>query len=342
MYEDTLRIGGEQLPYFRTGEFSAKMLKIERNFLELMKAPVGSRLAILTASGTGAMEAAVINTLTEEDKVLVIDGGGFGHRFGQICACHKVPYTYLTLEFGEALTAEHLLPYENQGYTALLVNLDETSTCQLYDGAMLGEFCRRNDMYYIVDAISIFLADEFLMEEWGVDLVITASQKALALAPGLSFIVANKRIIEERILPHEVGCMYFDLKDIFKNMERGQTPFTPAVGIILQLEERLRQLVDKGIDFVVEEHRQKAAYFRHLCKVNEIPLAEYPMSNAVTALLFPDENAQYVFETMKNQYGMTLTPNGGALGPKILRVGHLGNLTKEDYTELVKNLKEVL
>lgn len=342
MEESILKQGGEPLPYFRTAEFSQIMLEIQDRFLELMDAEEGAGLITLTASGTGAMEAAVLNGLTDRDKCLIIDGGGFGHRFTEICTVHGIPYESLQLPFGETLTEEHLSRFEGQGFTALLVNIDETSTAQLYDYRMLGDFCRRNGCIYIVDAISSFLADEFSMKKGGADLVITASQKALALPPGLSFVAVSPRMIRERIGKIPKRTFYFDFEDYLLNMKRGQPPFTPAVGIILQLQIRLREICQKGLENEIREHKERADVFRQLCREAGVALPAYPMSNAVTALVFPDGGADALFHKMKDRYGKMLTPNGGALKDTVLRVGHLGALTPDDYRELIKEIREVL
>ena len=342
MYEDTLRIGGEPIPYFRTAEFSDIMFDIERKFLDLLHAPKESRLITLTASGTGAMEAAVLNVLHEMDKVLVIEGGSFGKRFKQICELHNIPHDTLVLEFGETLTEDKILKYDNQGYSALLVNIHETSIGQLYDYKMLGDFCKKNHMYYIVDAISSFLADELDMDKAGIDVVITASQKALALPPGLSFVSLSPRIIVERVNVLPTKCMYFDFKDYLLNMERGQTPFTPAVGIVMQLKQRLDAICKDGLAASIEHHKHLAETFRAMCEKNGIPVVSYPKSNALTTIEFPDNNALEVFEIMKTKYGKMLTPSGGEIGKKVLRVGHLGDMKIEDYEMLIRELKEVL
>ena len=342
MEEAVLKQGGEPLPYFRTAEFSEIMLEIQSRFLELMDAEEGAGLITLTASGTGAMEASVLNILTKEDRCLIIDGGGFGHRFTEICALHGIPFESLRLSFGETLTEQRLRPYEGRGFTALLVNIDETSTAQLYDYRMLGGFCRRNGCIYMVDAISSFLADEFSMKEGGVDLCITASQKALALPPGLSFVVVSPGMIQERIGKIPKRTYYFDFEEYLVNMKRGQPPFTPAVGIILQLQLRLREICSKGIESEIREHEERAAYFRKLCCEEGLALPEYPMSNAVTALVFPDGGADALFHKMKDRYGKMLTPNGGALKDTVLRVGHLGALSTEDYRDLIIEIREAL
>lgn len=342
MYDETLQIGGEPIPYFRTSEFSEIMLMVEKKFLSLLNAPENSRLVTLTASGTGAMEASVLNVLGPEDKVLVVNGGSFGKRFADICKLHNIPHDVINLEFGDVLTKERIGEYDGKGYTALLVNIHETSIGQLYDYKMLGDFCKRNNMLYIVDAISSFLADELDMEASGMDVVITASQKALALPPGLSFVALSPRIIETRVNVLPVRCMYFDFKDYLLNMKRGQTPFTPAVGIILQLVQRINDIYERGVASEIKHHENLAKAFRKMCEASEIKVVEFPKSNALTTIEFPNENALEVFNIMKDKYKKMLTPSGGDIGRKVLRVGHLGNVQLSDYEELIEELKEVL
>lgn len=340
MRDEIRVIGGEPIPYFRTPEFSAMMIEIESLLLTLLDGTPQERVLTLTASGTGAMEAAVSQILTKEDKVLILEGGSFGHRFVQLCQCFQIPYEVLSLTFDEEVTEERLSPYERKGYTALLVNLHETSIGKLYDYKLLGEFCRRNQMYYLVDAISTFLADELSMKEGLIDVVILSSQKGLALPPGLSFLALSERIIKERIEQNQRLSLYFDLKQYLKDMERGQTPFTPAVGILYQLYAQLKRLEEAGIEKAIAYHEELAEHFRACCKKQGIDLPAFRMSNALTTILFPDGDAKEVIEALKQTHKMMITPSGGIYQDKIARVGHLGEHRIEEYEELAKILKQ--
>ena len=159
MASDEVRaIGAEQVPYFRTAEFSAIMKENEQLMKQFAKASDDARTVFITGSGTASMEAVVMNVFTPADKVLVVNGGSFGHRFVQLCEIHEIPHTEIKLEMGTPLTAEDLKPYEGQGYTGFLVNLHETSTGVLYDIQMISDFCHRNHIFLAVDSISSFLA----------------------------------------------------------------------------------------------------------------------------------------------------------------------------------------
>jgi aspartate aminotransferase-like enzyme len=339
--EAVCAIGAEQVPYFRTAEFSATMKENEALMTQFTKAPEGSRVVFITGSGTASMEATVMNVFTPADKVLVVNGGSFGHRFVQLCEIHDIPHTEIALEMGHKLTAEHLAPYEGQGYTGFLVNLDETSTGVLYDIHLISQFCHRNNIFLVVDSISSFLADPFNMQALGVDVMITGSQKALACPPGISIIVLAPQAVE-RVCSREVKSMYFNLKDALKNGERGQTPFTPAVGILRQINARLKEIEAAG---GVESENQRiaalAADFREKIKALPLTIVSQSLSNAVTPLHPHNVSAYDIFLKLKDEYNIWVCPNGGDMADKVFRVGHLGALTPADNTTLVAALTDL-
>ena len=338
MSSDAVRaIGADQVPYFRTAEFSDVMLENEKLIRKFAKASDDSRVVFLTGSGTAAMEAGVMNCLNKEDKALVVNGGSFV----QLLELHDVPHTEIVLGHGKALKKEMLDQYEGKGYTAFVVNLHETSTGVHYDIDMISDFCKRNGMFLLVDSISSFLADEFNMEKLGVDVMLTGSQKALACPPGVSVIVLSPKAIA-RIENNNPKCMYFDLKDALKNGERGQTPFTPAVGILRQINARLKEIDAEG--GVSEENKkiaELAADFREKIKGLPFEIVSEAMSNAVTPLHPTTANAYDIFLTLKDEYGIWVCPNGGDMKDTIFRVGHIGALTKEDNTTLVNAFRDL-
>lgn len=340
MYPYTLEKGKEQVPYFRTNEFSQVVLEVEEIVKRLAYCDEKDRALLLTASGTGAMEAVVINCLTKEDRVLVIDGGSFGHRFVELCNLHEIPHDVLRLEFGEALTKEKLEAYGSSNLTALLVNIHETSTGQLYDCGMLAEFCREHHMYFFVDAISSFLADPIRVKDSGIDALILSSQKGLALPPGLSIVLLSSRVIQERVEKSKTKSIYFDFKSALKDGVRGQTPFTPAVGIIYQLHERLQHIERESVENVIANTERLARNFRELIKDLPVRLPDYPLSNAATPLIM--DHAYDAYTKLRYEYGITLTPNGGTLADTVVRVGHIGCHSMDDNKCLAEALHKIL
>ena len=328
-------IGAEHVPYFRTEEFSELMLENEALVKKFAKSGINSRAVFLTSSGSGGMEAAIMNTLTSKDKVLVINGGSFGQRFVELLQLHEIPYTEITLNPGKSLKQEHLSPYENKGYTAFVVNRHETSTGVLYDIEMISKFCKRNSLFLIVDAISSFLADPFNMEELGADVMITGSQKALACHPGISVVVLSSKALE-RVNNTKCKCQYFDFKQALKNQDRGQTPWTPAVSVLIQIHARLKE-IDKngGVESEIKRTASLANYFRERIKGLPFEIVSESLSNAVTPLHPTNTSAYDIFLKIKEEYGMWICPNGGNLKDYIFRVGHIGFLTTADYDKLI-------
>lgn len=340
--ENVRNIGYEQVPYFRTEEFSKTMKENEELMLKFTKAPKQSRAIFITGSGTASMEAVVMNCFSKDDKVLVVNGGSFGQRFSELCDIHQISHDDIKLEVGKSLKKEMLYEYDNQGYTGLLVNVHETSTGVHYDIEMISEFCKKNNVFLVVDAISSFLADDFDMASFGVDVMITGSQKALACPPGISIIVLSPNAIS-KVKNSNARTMYFDLKSALKNGERGQTPFTPAVGILRQINARLKEIEENGgVESEIQKIKELAEDFRN--KIKELPfeMVSESMSNAVTALHPTTASANDIFLILKNDYQIWVCPNGGKLKDEIFRVGHIGDLTKEDNSTLVNAFNDLI
>lgn len=334
--EEVLAVAAQPSPYFRTSEFSTVMLENERMMLELFHAPADCRCVFLTASGTGAMESVVMNVLSAEDTVIVINGGSFGQRFADLCRLHHRSFTEVRCDFGKQLRQEQLLGLES--HTALLINMHETSSGLLYDMAMVSDFCRENHILLIVDAISAFLADALDMEQLGAAVVITGSQKALALHPGVSIVALNPDA-QARVCKNPEVCMYLSLKEALKNGDRGQTPFTPAVSVLLQLHRRLRDILIQGGASVFQQRTKALAHsFRE--GIQDLPLHAIPEapSNALTALHPSRNNAQEIVDQLKNNFSIWVCPNGGAQADYMFRVGHIGEISTDDNRTLLDAL----
>lgn len=330
-------IGLEQVPYFRTSEFSELMLENERLVKKFAYASDDSKVIFLTSSGSGGMETAIMNCLNKNDKALVVNGGSFGQRFVELLELHEIPFEEIKLEAGKALKAEHLAEYEGKGFTAFLVNKHETSTGVHYDMDLISKFCKRNGLFLIVDCISTFLADPFNMEELGADIMITGSQKALACPPGVAVMALSPNAIK-KVNENKCVCQYFDLKTALKNAERGQTPWTCAVGILRQINARLKEIeAAGGVEAEISRTAELATYFRSKLKEHDLPfeIVSESLSNAVTPLHPTTASAYDIFLKIKDEYGMWICPNGGNMKDTIFRVGHIGYLHKKDYDRLI-------
>jgi len=331
MSEEILEIGAKQTPYFRNDAFSEVTFACEKGLLKMLNAPQGSKVIFLTASGTAGMESVVMNLLNQEDNALVVNGGGFGGRFVDICATHKIPHHNFKVKDTNLSDIQDLAPQED--YTSLLVNAHETSVGHLYDLTAMGAYAKANDLFYMVDAISMLVTDAIDMSAQDIDVVIASSQKGLALPPGLTMLVLAPSALE-RI--QDIDSLYFNFKDYVRNGERGQTPYTPAVTIMLQLEARLVQIERQGgVNASIAHAKEIAEYFRESIKA--LPLKAYTpfMPNAMTTLSPTDgKSAMDIVNDLEDQYKVMVCPNGGAEREIIFRVSHMGEMTKA-YTDVL-------
>jgi aspartate aminotransferase-like enzyme len=343
MDPETLAVGGIQSQYFRTPEFSQIMLNCVEMFKIVLDAPEDTRMIFLTASGTAAMEASVMNLFTSKDKVLIISGGTFGKRFKQICEIHQISVESIDLKWSEPFSCEMLKLYENKGITGMLVNMCETSTGQLYPMEEIADFCKRNHICLVVDAISSFLCDPFSMKKLGAATIIISSQKGLALQPGMSFIAVTKEAFEERCAKNKPQTLYFRFTDYERDVIRGQTPYTPAVSIINQLAEKLNRLTSEGILLYIQYMKEITTYFREqLLAKTQFLIPNYPLSNCLTPVYCPKNNAKVIFEFLKNQHNIYITPCAGDIELFLFRVAHMSRqITKQDIDELIFILGEI-
>ena len=331
MSDEILEVGAKQTPYFRNCEFSDVTYACERGLLKMVNAPEGSRVIFLTASGTAGMESVVMNLLTKDDNALVVNGGGFGGRFVDICATHDIPHTNFKVSNTNLWNIEELAPKGD--YTSLIVNAHETSVGHLYSLEAMGAYAKKNDMFFIVDAISMLVTDPLDMTSDNIDVVIASSQKGLALPPGLTMVILAPSALDR---VQDIKSLYFNFKDYLRNGERGQTPYTPAVTIMLQLKARLAQIERRGgVAQSINSAKAISEYFR--ANIKDLPLKTYTefMPNAMTTLTPTDgRSAMDIVNGLEDGYKVMVCPNGGAERDIIFRVSHMGDMTRA-YTDVL-------
>ena len=337
MSKEILEIGAKQTPYFRNSEFSEVTLACERGLLEMVNAPKDSKVIFLTASGTAGMESVVMNLLNKDDNALVVNGGGFGNRFVTICDTHKIPHFDFKVKNTNLSDIEASAPKEE--FTSLIVNAHETSVGHLYNLDAMGKYAKDHDQLFIVDAISMLVTDPIDMTNQNIDVVIASSQKGLALPPGLTMVILAPKALQK---VQNIPSLYFNFKDYLSNAKRGQTPYTPAVTIMLQLEARLKQIKDEGgVKQSIQKAKEIAEYFRQ--HIKDLPLKEYTpyMPNAMTTLTPTDgKNAIDIVEALEDKYKVMVCPNGGEQRDIVFRVSHMGDMTKEYVDVLINALND--
>ena len=337
MSKDILKIGSTQVPYFRNEKFSNILIECEEMLLDIVNAPKESRVLFITASGTAGMEASIYNLVDKNDKVLIINGGVFGQRFVDICDLYELNYIEYKVDKDNNLSnTKDLEKFKN--IDVLLINGHETSIGLLYDLKSIGDYCKKNNILNVVDGISMFVTDELDMQKFNIDLLIVSSNKGLALAPGLVMVILTKKAINKI---KEVKSLYFNFKDYLKDGIRGQTPYTPAISIILQLHFRLQQIIKNGIENEIKKAKKVATYFRE--NIKNLPLKCYTkyMSNGMTPLMVTNQKSAYeIVKDLDEKYDIVVAPNGGELKDKIFRVSHMGDISIEYTDILIKALKD--
>jgi aspartate aminotransferase-like enzyme len=338
--EHILDIGAKQPPYNRTDEFSQLTLEVLSSLKYIFQ--TNGEVALLTGSGTLAMEAAVLNFLTPSDHVIVINGGTFGKRWCDLCKIHAIPFREIKLEAGDDLDLDQLRNVcREDTYSAFLINAHETSTGQLYDIQAIGEVARDFGLFFIVDAISSICADPFQMDDWNVDVTILSSQKAIALPPGLSFVAMGTRA-RARLREITPKSLYLNLQDYLTNQERGQVPYTPAIGLLLQLHQRLQDIQQFTLPGIIAQHAQRSSDFRKA--IIDLPFSILParQSNAMTALICMDMDAVQIVHHLQTQHAVEVAPSGGALRTRLIRISHMGVQNSADTALIVAALADVI
>ncbi len=328
MDKKILNIGKKQPYYFRNEVFSKKLLECEKMLLSLANAPKNSKVIFASGSGTLGMEATIVNLLSPKDSTNVINGGGFGKRFLQICKHHDIKTNALQ---------DDLKGFDKKAKT-LLVNAHETSNGKVYDLQKIGSFCKKYNTLHIVDAISAFGCDKIDMKAQNIDALIVSSNKALALMPGLVMIILSKNAQQKLV---QSKSFYMNFKVYLQDIKRGQTPFTPPISTINQLHKRLKQLQKIGIKKQIKRTKKIALYFRKNIKNLPLSLHVKNMSNGMSALsLTNGEDAREFIKKFENIYNISLTPSGGELGKKLVRIAHMGELRKKHVKHLIRCLNK--
>jgi aspartate aminotransferase-like enzyme len=336
--------GGRQMINHRGPEFAAMLARI----LDGMKPFFGttSDVAMLTCAGSGGLEAAVVNTLSPGDRVLGVSIGSFGDRFAKIAGIYGADVTRIEVEWGRAADPQQVRDAvrATPGFKAVLLTHNETSTGVMNPIADLAEAIRdaSPDTLILVDSVSALGAVPFEMDTWGVDLVVTGSQKAWMAAPGLAMIAASERgwaATETARMPR----FYLDLRAHRESAAAGQTPFTPAIAVVYQVDEGLRLMQVEGKESVFARHEACAAASRAGLRALgfELLAEDAWASRTVTAANLPAGHEWKPFNTAIKAHGVVLAGGQGKLTGKIFRLGHLGSVTVEEILGVMSVLERV-
>ncbi len=289
---------------------------------------------VLASSGTGAMDASVSNFFSPKDKVITVEGGKFGERWTQIARAYGLDPVVVQVPWGQAVRPaqiEEILKKE-PSIKGVFVTLCETSTGVVTDIEALGKILKSTEALLIVDAVSGLGAMDLQVDNWAVDVVAAASHKGLMLPPGLGFVSVSAKAAK-RMEASQCPKFYLDLKSYRKVYPKPDTPFTPAIGLVVALTESLRFFREQGLENIFAHYARLAAATRAGAKAMGLSLLADAacISNAVTAINVPDgiDGAKLV-KLMRDDYGISMAGGQGHLKGKIVRMAHMGCLDEYD------------
>jgi aspartate aminotransferase-like enzyme len=295
----------------------------------------------LTASGTGAMEAAVVNLLSAGDSAMYVNAGKFGERWGQILKKYGVTALEIKVEWGYPVDPETIRQslMQHPEAKAVFLTHSETSTGTAIDLKRVSEVVRSSSKAFIVvDGISSVGALEVHMDAWGIDVLLTGSQKGLMLPPGLAFIAFSERA-REAARTSTSPRFYFDLERAWKTVKETQTPWTPAVSLIVGLDVALRMIRQEGLQNVWARHERLARAAREGCAALGLPPFSKSPSASVTAVQMPEGiDGEALRAQLRKKHGIIVAGGQDHLKGKAIRIAHLGYFDDLDIVAVVAAL----
>jgi len=340
--EDVLSAAAKPIIHHRTSEFSDIFMEVT----EGLKYVFGTEqdVFVLTSSGTGALETSVINTLSAGDKVITINGGKFGERWGQICRAYGVDVKEIVLEWGEPYTKEQLAVElkANPEAKAVFATLSETSSGTVYDIQGYGEVLAQSETILVVDGISGVGATPCPVDEWKVDVMVAGSQKSFMIPPGLAYLSFSPKawnLVEKSTLPK----YYFDAKKYKKSLGKQTTPYTPAVSLVIQQKKALDIIKSLGLEKLFEHHRILGDTTRTAVKALGLELLSKMPGNILTAVKVPAGiDGVKLVKTMQGKYLAYIAGGQDPYKGKIFRIAHLGYMGGFDIITALSALEMTL
>lgn len=340
---ESLKAMAKPIIHHRTPQFQEILKETEEDLKYVFETK--NHVLIFTASGTGAMEGTVCNLLSPGDKAIVVRAGKFGERWGELCAAYGIEFIPIDVEWGKAVEPEQIKKILNKEskVKAIYVTLCETSTGTATDIQKIAAITKDTQAVLVVDAISALGAVPLKTDEWGIDVVVSGSQKGLMIPPGLAFVSLSEKawkFVEASKLPK----YYFNFKVYKKSIEKNDTPYTPAVNLIIGLNEALKIIEKDGLANVIARHKKHAQAVRAACKALGLELfAPDAYSDAVTSVKVPEGiDGTKLVKTMRDKYGVAIAGGQAQLKGKIFRIATMGYITAADLKIGIETLETVL
>ncbi len=341
--EATLLELAKPVHHHRTGEFRALFNEVQKLLQNVYQTK--STVYTITGSGTAAAEAGIVNALAPGKKALVVTNGKFAERWSQVCTTYGIEHKDIKVEYGDHVTPEQIATeLKAAKYDAVILVHSETSTGTVCDLENIGKAVRASgETLLIVDGITSIGAMPFKMDEWGVDVAITGSQKALMLPPGLSFVALSDRAWAAVEANKGQKDFYLDLKKYKKSITDGDTPFTPANTLIEALRVSLKMIESETIPMVCKRTHLTAEAFRQGVKALGFELFSKKPADSVTAVRYPAGVTDKEFRgALKSKHNIHIAGGQGTMEGQIFRVNHMGYSDAYDALAVVAAIEHVL
>lgn len=329
--------------HHRTPQFQAILKEASQGLKWVFQ--TANDVFILSSSGTGALEAAVVNLLSPADAALVVQGGKFGERWTELCKAYGVNAEVIDVEWGKAVSPEEIKKRltANPAIKAVFITLCETSTGVDNDVQTIAKVVGETSAVLVVDAVSGLGAVDLKTDAWGVDVVVAGSQKGLMLPPGLGFICVGPKAWK-LVETSKTGRYYLDLRKAKKAIDKNDTPWTSAITLIDALNEALKMMQKDGLEYIFNRHKTMADATRAAAKALGLELfAPTAASNGVTAIKLPANiDGEKLVKTMRDTYGVTIAGGQDVLKGKVIRIAHMGYIAESDIICGLACLEKVL
>jgi aspartate aminotransferase-like enzyme len=327
---EVLTAQGQAIIHHRTPEFK----KIFTEVNERLKILFQTKNDILTfaASGTGAMEATVVNLLSPGDQAIAVCGGKFGERWAEICQAYKVKAITSDVEWGRPVQPAEIkrLLAQHKEVKVVFTTLCETSTAVVHDIQAIGQIVKDSAAVLVVDAISGLAAEDLQTDNWHVDCVVAGSQKGMMLSPGLSFVSISPKAWET-VKNSQLPKYYFDFQKAKESLDKSDTAFTPAVSLITALNAALRLIEAEGLKNTFKRHKMLATATRDALSALGLEPFSSTFCNAVTAAYVPKGiDSTALVKLMRTKYGVSIANGQAQLKGRIIRIAHLGYIQPFD------------
>lgn len=339
---DALLAMARPIIYHRGPEFEVLLGRVREGLKYLFQ--TSNEVLVFTSSGTGGMEAAVVNTLSPGDRALVIRGGKFGERWGEICEAYGLRPQYIDVEWGRAVDPDLVAAAlrADPSIRAVFATHSESSTGVLHDVEAIATIVRATPTILVVDAITSLGVVDLPMDAWGVDIVVGGSQKSLMIPPGLAFCGVSEKAwaaVQRSRLPK----FYFNFAAERKSLEKNQNAFTPAVSLIVGLHESLAAIRAEGLPAVFARHARLASATRAGVRALGLELFAERPTPALTAVAAPPGlDAGAIVKTLRTTHGITIAGGQARLKGKIFRLAHLGYADESDVMICISALEQTL